>query len=90
MTVKLPQRRPQSERRHFVFLRACGCPQGLAEQTSRCRDEDAARDAMYDTRAEERAAVAAGVRVEFVDHATYEERFYPLMTKPCPHSGGAA
>ena len=77
-------------RRQFVFLRACGCPFGLAEQTSRCRDEDAAWDSMYDTRAEERAARARGVHVEFVDHATYVERFFPLMTTPCPHSGGAA
>jgi hypothetical protein len=76
-------------RHHFVFLRPCGCPFGLAEQTSRCRDEDTAWRHMYDSRAEERAAVAAGVRVEFVDHATYEERFYPLMTQTCTHTGGA-
>lgn len=90
MTTKLPPRRPQAERRHWVFLYACGCPFGLAEETPRCKSEDDAWDAMYDTRAEERAGRAGGVRVEFVDHATYEERFYPLMTQTCPHTGGAA
>lgn len=85
MKVKLPPKVAQADRRHWVFLYACGCPFGLVEKTPRCRDEDAAWDAMYDTRAEERAARAAGVQVTFVDHATYERDFYPRMTKPCPH-----
>ena len=82
---KLPPRTPQHLRRHFVFVDRCGCPFGLAEETPRCKDEDAAWDSMYDTRAEERAARARGVRVVHVDHATYERDFYPLMFKTCPH-----
>jgi hypothetical protein len=68
-----------------VFLKACGCPFGLAEEGRFYKNEDDAWDGMYDSRAEERTARAAGVHVEFVDHATYEARFYPLMTRPCPH-----
>lgn len=84
---KLPPRRPQSERRHYVFLLRCGCPFGLVEEGRHCTNEDDAWDSMYDGRAEERAARARGVRVHYVDHATYEREFYPLMTTRCPHGG---
>ncbi len=85
---KLPPRRPQSERKHFVFLNRCGCPFGLVEESEHfCPDEDAAWDRMYDTRREEREARAQGVRVAHVDHATYEREFYPRMTARCPHPG---
>jgi hypothetical protein len=83
--AKLPPRRPQSERRHWIFLHRCGCPLGLVEQGTTYKTEDDAWDAMFDTRAEERQARADGMRVEFVDHATYERDFYPRMTKRCPH-----
>jgi hypothetical protein len=76
---------PAAERRHYIFVARCGCPIGLVEHGRWCGSEDAAWDDMYDTRAEERAARARGVRVEFVDHATYVRDFYPLMTKPCTH-----
>lgn len=86
--AKLPPRRPQAERRHYVFLLHCGCPFGLVEEGRWCTSEDDAWTSMYDNRAdEERAARARGVRVEYVDHATYERDFYRLMTKPCPHGG---
>lgn len=87
MTTKLPPRRPQSERRHWVFLYRCGCPFGLAEETPRCKSEDDAWDLMFGSRAEERRARASGVRSEFVDHATYEREFFPRMTQRCPHGG---
>jgi hypothetical protein len=84
---KLPPRRPQAERRHWVFVYRCGCPFGLVEESSNYKAEDDAWDAMYDTRAEERQARARGVRAEFVDHATYERDFYPRMTQKCTHGG---
>lgn len=87
MTAAKRPYRPQAERRHWVFLRACGCPFGLVEQGRWAQDEDAAWDSMYDSRGEERAARARGVRAEFVDHATYERDFYPRMTQKCTHGG---
>ncbi|WP_250029735.1 hypothetical protein [Paractinoplanes maris] len=83
----LPPRRPQSERRHWIFIYRCGCPFGLVEESTSYKSEDDAWDAIYDTRAEERQARAVGVRVEFVDHATYERDFYPHMTERCTHGG---
>lgn len=97
-TPRLPYRPPQSERHHYVFLEACGCPFGLVEASSRTEggpariaDEGAAWDEMYDTRAEERAARSRGVRVVHVDHATYEREFYGRMRGGpsryrCPHT----
>lgn len=85
---KLPPRKPDAERSHFVFLKRCGCPFGLAEQNDRwCRDEDAAWDAMYDTRAEERAARTDGVTTVHVPHAEYVEKYYDRMTSRCTHGG---
>jgi hypothetical protein len=84
---KLPPRRPQAERRHWIFLHRCGCPFGLVEESTFYKAEDDAWDAMYDTRTEERQARANGVRVELVDHATYERDFYPRMTQRCTHGG---
>jgi hypothetical protein len=69
-------------RTHHVFVERCGCPIGLV---SGCPDEEAAWDAMYETRAQERAARGRGIRVEFVDHDTYQREFYPLMIQRCPH-----
>ncbi|GAA0495056.1 hypothetical protein Ade02nite_19270 [Paractinoplanes deccanensis] len=83
----LPPRRPQSERRHWVFLYRCGCPFGLVELSKFYKTEDDAWDGMFDTRSEERRARAAGVRVEYVDHATYSRDFYPRMTQDCTHGG---
>lgn len=77
-----------TDRQHFVFLTDCGCPFGLTEMRSRVKTVDDAWDDMYDTRQEERAARAAGVHVELVDHATYVAKFYDRMAKRCPH--GAA
>lgn len=82
---KLPPRRAQEDRRHWVFLNPCGCPFGLVEQGANYRDEGSAWDGMYDTRAEERQARAKGVTSVFVDHATYEREYYGRMAKPCPH-----
>lgn len=73
-------------RNHFVFLDPCGCPLGLTEDRPRVRTEDQAWRDMFETRGEERQAAARGVRVEHVDHDTYTRRFYPLMTRPCPHA----
>lgn len=87
MTAERAAQRAQADRRHWVFLHSCGCPFGLVEQGRRAKDEDAAWDSMYDTRAEERAARSAGVRTEFVDHATYSRDFYPRMMQDCPHGG---
>ena len=87
---KLPPRKPDSERSHFVFLSKCGCPFGLVERTDRwCRDEDGAWDAMYDTRAEERAARAKGVTLVHVSHAEYTATYYDRMTARCPHGGAS-
>jgi hypothetical protein len=86
---KLPPRRPQSERKHWIFLYRCGCPFGLVEESRFYKTEDDAWDGMYDTRAEERAARAAGVHTVFVDHANYEREFYPRMTERCAHGGAA-
>lgn len=83
--IKLPPRRAQAERRHWVFVDPCGCPFGLIEQSHFYPDEDTAWDGMYDTRTEERQARARGVQAVFVDHATYERDFYSRMTTPCPH-----
>lgn len=83
--TKRPAYAPAAERRHYVFVARCGCPTGLVEQGSWCKSEDEAWEQMYETRAEERSARARGIRIEFVDHATYERDFYPLMTKPCTH-----
>lgn len=91
---RLPYMPPQSERRHYVFLEACGCPFGLIEASARkpggpprLADEGAAWDDMYDTRAEERAARAAGVTVVHVDHATYERDYFEAMRSGhCPHA----
>jgi len=76
-----------TDRHHFVFVYRCGCPFGLVEQTSRCRTEDQAWGEMYDTRAEERRAHAAGVHVVHVDHATYERELFPMMLSSyaCTH-----
>jgi hypothetical protein len=86
---KLPPRRAQADRRHYVFVYRCGCPFGLVEEGTFCKSEDDAWDAMYDTRAEERQARANGVRAEYVDHATYSREFYPRMTEKCPHGGAS-
>lgn len=86
---KLPPRRPQSDRRHYVFLNRCGCPFGLVEEGEWCTSEDDAWNSMYDTRADERAARSRGVQVRYVDHAAYEREFYPLMTTRCPHGGAS-
>ena len=86
---KLPPRRAQADRRHYVFVNRCGCPFGLVEEGEWCASENDAWDSMYDERADARAARARGVRCEYVDHATYERDFYPLMTKPCPHGGAS-
>lgn len=95
-TPRLPYRPPNSERHHYLFLAACGCPFGLTEASARkpggpprIADEDAAWDEMYDTRAEERAARAEGVTVVHVDHATYEAEWYERMLAKCPHQDGA-
>ena len=85
----LPSRRPQAERRHYVFLHRCGCPFGLVEEGSWCKSEDDAWSSMYDSVPEYRAARARGVRVEYVDHATYERDFYPRMTVSCTHAGAS-
>lgn len=91
-TPKLPYRPPQAERHHYLFLFPCGCVSGLTEASARkpggpprIADEDAAWDDMYETRVEERAARACGIRVVHVDHATYERDYFHLMTGPCPH-----
>lgn len=84
---KLPPRRPQADRRHWIFLYRCGCPFGLAEETPRCKTEDDAWDAMFDSRAEERQARADGVQAVYVDQETYEKDFYERMTQRCPHRG---
>lgn len=91
-TPRLPYRPPQSERHHYVFLRPCGCPEGLTEASARrpggpprLADENAAWNAMYETRAEERAAHARGVTCVYVDQATYERDYYPLMLATCSH-----
>lgn len=86
---KLPPRRAQADRRHWVFLYRCGCPFGLVEESTFYKTEDDAWDAMCDSRAEERHHRANGVHVEFVDHATYERDFYERMTQKCPHGGAA-
>lgn len=78
--------RPQHQRRHFVFLLACGCPYGLIEEGPRVDTEKAAWRDIYGSARAQRAARAAGVRVEHVDHATYERELYPRMTLDCPHS----
>lgn len=93
---RLPYRAPQNERHHYVFLLPCGCPFGLVEASAQKPggpprvDEDGAWDAIYDTRAEERADRALGVRAVHVDHATYERDLYPLMVQRCPHTAGGA
>lgn len=87
---RVPQYRPQSERRHWVFVYRCGCPFGLVEAALLGeveKAEDGAWDAMFDSRAEERRARNGGVRAEYVDHATYEREFYPRMTQKCTHGG---
>jgi hypothetical protein len=38
--AKLPPRRPQAERRHWVFVYRCGCPFGLVEESSNYKSED--------------------------------------------------
>jgi len=84
---KLPLRKPDSERSHYVFLSACGCPFGLVERGRWCVDEDAAWDSMYDSRAEERAARAKGVRCVYVSHEEYVATYYSRMTARCTHGG---
>ena len=77
---------PQSERRHYVFVAKCGCAIGLVEHRKGvATSEDEAWDFIYDERAEERTARSRGIRVKFVDHATYERDFYPSMLRPCTH-----
>lgn len=87
---KLPPRRAQADRRHYIFLYRCGCPFGLVEEGAHCKSEDDAWDLMYDARPAERRARADGVRVQYVDHATYEREFYPRMTQRCTHGGDPA
>ena len=81
--------RPQSERRHWVFLYRCGCPFGLVEEGAFCKSEDDAWDSMYDDRAEERRHRAARVTAVYVDHTTYSREFYPRMTQTCTHGGAS-
>ncbi|MFI5895659.1 hypothetical protein ACIA5D_36745 [Actinoplanes sp. NPDC051513] len=82
-----PAYRPQSERRHWVFLYRCGCPFGLIEESTFYKDEDDAWNGMFDSRADERRARTAGVQVVFVDHAAYERDFFRRMTQLCTHGG---
>jgi hypothetical protein len=82
-------RRPQADRRHYVFLYRCGCPFGLVEEGRWCKTEDDAWSAMYETVPEYRAARAGGVWVRYVDHAIYEREFYPRMTQKCTHGGAS-
>lgn len=84
--AKLPPRKPDSERSHYVFLASCGCPFGLVERGRWCADEDAAWDSMYDTRGEERGAQARGVRCVYVSHEEYVATYYNRMAKRCPHA----
>lgn len=87
--MKLPPRRAQADRRHYVFTYRCGCPFGLVEEGTFCKSEDDAWDSMYDSRAEERRYRAAGVTAVYVDHTTYEREFYPRMTQKCTHGGAS-
>ncbi len=73
------------QRHHFVFVKACGCPAAVLEAGRWCRDEDAAWRQIFDTRARERAAVAAGLRLVHVEHDTYCRHWHPLMLSGCPH-----
>lgn len=77
------------ERHHFVFLNACGCPFGVIEQGSWCKDEDQAWSKMHESRSKEREAHRHGVQVAHVDHATYSAEHYPRMLSSysCPHGG---
>jgi hypothetical protein len=77
--------RGNQDRHHFVFVESCGCPFGLVEQGSWCRDIDQAWSRMYETRAKEREAHRRGVQAVLVDHATYVAEFYPRMLARCPH-----
>jgi hypothetical protein len=83
--VRLPYQAPPDQARHYVFLRPCGCPEGVTDASPtrpggppRLADENAAWTDMY-TRAEERDARRRGITVVHVDHATYERDYYPLM-----------
>jgi hypothetical protein len=91
---RLPYQPPQEDRRHYLFLDPCGCPFGLVEASPtkpggdpRIASEDAAWDAMYDSRQEERAAHSRGVTVIYVTHAEYEAGYYDLMRSGCVHRG---
>ena len=72
-------------RRHFMFLRPCGCPVGLTDQRDKVQTEADAWESMYPTRGEERDARDRGIHVRLVDHATYRQEYYHLMLKPCTH-----
>jgi hypothetical protein len=77
--------RTQAQRKQFVFVKKCGCPTAVRERTRSCRDEAAAWNQMYGTRAERLEAFRAGIEVRLVDHDTYSRIWYPLMLKTCTH-----
>jgi hypothetical protein len=78
-----------TSRKVWVFLNACGCPFGVVNKDSSCRDEDKAWREIYPDRAKERAAAGRGVRVEFVDWDTYIADFSERMLQRCTHEAAS-
>lgn len=71
-------------RRDWVFLDANGCAIAVAD-ASFYKTEDKIWREKYPTRAEERAAAAAGVTCIQVDHQDYVERHMPCLLGRCDH-----
>jgi hypothetical protein len=63
---KLPPRRAQADRRHYVFVYRCGCPFGLVEEGTFCKSEDDAWDAIYDAEVPARRCVVKTSAVRLV------------------------
>jgi hypothetical protein len=86
----MTSKQPATERRHWVFLNPCGCPDGIIDVD---RDTDTRSKAwreFYDRADNRNAALGRGVTCEEISHSEYVRNVEPKMLTSCPHVGVTA
>lgn len=80
-----------SERMHWVFFEACGCPLGVLDQTAAATRSKAWRE-FFETARERNGANDRGVTVESMNHDQYVADVMPKLFSAyvCPHQTAGA